>query len=64
MKSDEVTVGKVVQLKSGGPKMTVKGRDMLMNGLIKCQWFAGKKLEAGHFEPETLIPAKDDGEGN
>ena len=46
--------GDVVQLLSGGPKMTVR----LVGGskfvTISCQWFAGSKLEEGHFPSESL----------
>lgn len=46
----------MVELKSGGPVMTVKGfRDT--TGGVLCQWFAGKKLEQGEFAPESLQTA-------
>lgn len=46
-------VGDIVKLKSGGPDMTVqivpeKGEN------YRCQWFAGKKLEFGFFQFESL----------
>ena len=48
-------VGTTVKLKSGGPDMTVKGILNTSNGpIIRCQWFAGKKLESGDFAPESL----------
>jgi len=50
--NQEFKTGDTVQLKSGGPIMTVKeqsGRD------VYCQWFAGKKLEFGYFTPDSLI---------
>jgi hypothetical protein len=37
--------GMIVQLKSGGPQMTVKGQDT-PGADVWCLWFAGKKLEA------------------
>lgn len=43
--------GDIVQLKSGGPKMTVesaRGRE------YNCQWFAGNKLERGYFQHDSL----------
>jgi uncharacterized protein YodC (DUF2158 family) len=41
-------VGDIVQLKSGGPKMTINGNKD-SNGRFYCSWFAGSKLEAGVF---------------
>lgn len=50
-------VGDLVQLKSGGPVMTVKTVSS-PEGSYTCQWFAGKKLEFGHFPGESLKDAK------
>ena len=56
-------VGDQVQLKSGGPVMTVAGVVKHLSGMvdvqqtnghIKCQWFSGKKLETGAFPSESL----------
>lgn len=44
--------GMIVKLKSGGPDMAVQS---VYQGSIQCQWFAGKKLEAGRFPPESLV---------
>ncbi len=52
--------GDIVQLKSGGPKMTVKTDSDSYDTDVYCQWFAGNKLNAGSFSPETLIKIKDD----
>jgi uncharacterized protein YodC (DUF2158 family) len=49
--------GDVVQLKSGGPKMTVK--NISSNGEIVALWFAGAKQESGSFPPETLLKVDD-----
>ena len=51
---NDFSIGKTVELVSGGPVMTVKspGRD----GRIICQWFAGKKLDQGEFPIESLKP--------
>jgi len=38
--SQELKIGDVVKLKSGGPKMTVKYIEK--DGQIYCQWFAGE----------------------
>ena len=47
----EFKPGDLVQLKSGGPKMTVHTED---RGVVKCQWFAVMKLESGLFSPDSL----------
>jgi uncharacterized protein YodC (DUF2158 family) len=54
-------IGEQVQLKSGGPVMTVAGVVQAppnvfnsANGHIRCQWFSGKKLENGAFPAESL----------
>ncbi|CAJ0892967.1 hypothetical protein AMST5_04264 [freshwater sediment metagenome] len=54
-------VGQVVQLKSGGPDMTVSeineksilDTDDRMR--IWCQWFGGRKLEQGLFDVDALV---------
>ncbi|HDL8470442.1 TPA: DUF2158 domain-containing protein [Yersinia enterocolitica] len=51
--STEYQTGQIVKLKSGGPEMTVNGYVQSQRG-FKCQWFAGKKLEFGHFPAESL----------
>lgn len=45
--------GSIVKLKSGGPNMTVKEWSSYYSKYI-CQWFAGKKLEEGKFEYDSL----------
>ena len=48
-------VGEVVKLKSGGPEMTVRAVPNSGYGdNYNCQWFAGKKLEAGNFPEGSL----------
>jgi uncharacterized protein YodC (DUF2158 family) len=49
-------VGDIVQLKSGGPDMTVQ-EDGYPAGNIWCQWFGGRKLERGEFPEDSLVPA-------
>jgi len=51
--------GDILQLNSGGPKMTYSGSTD-QYGKMYCQWFAGSKLESGYFKPGMLKPAKDD----
>ena len=56
--------GDVVELKSGGPKMTVVGPTMRayrvnteptpVHGSVLCQWFEGKTRRSGDFDVETL----------
>jgi len=47
-------VGDIVQLKSGGPEMTVQTVPTEKGTVYKCQWFAGKKLEVGLFPHDSL----------
>lgn len=56
---DDLRVGDVVQLKSGGPKMTIKemgkyGMGNTTHIEAKCAWFDGTKLKEELFEPESL----------
>ncbi|HYE32103.1 MAG TPA: DUF2158 domain-containing protein [Methylomirabilota bacterium] len=48
--------GDVVQLKSGGPKMTIAEVDHGGQRYF-CKWFAGAKIETGAFHVDTLKPA-------
>ena len=63
--SQEFKVGDIVQLKSGGPKMTVNevlethGEDKQD---VRCAWFAGSKHEHAYFSVETLILAPEENE--
>ncbi len=54
-------VGQVVRLKSGGPKMTIKGIEQygsVPHDQAKCEWFdAANKRQEGVFELPTLEPA-------
>lgn len=50
-------IGDVVQLKSGGPKMTVSAID---KGKVFTKWFAGAKSESSYFPLEALILVEDD----
>ncbi|HWE86636.1 MAG TPA: DUF2158 domain-containing protein [Terracidiphilus sp.] len=52
--ADQFKVGDIVQLKSGGPPMTVKSVEVL-NGECLCEWFGGgNTLKSHKFFPETL----------
>jgi len=48
------SVGDIVKLKSGGPNMTVLQVRDGDSVIITCQWFAGKKLESGRFNKDSL----------
>jgi uncharacterized protein YodC (DUF2158 family) len=55
--SEEFKAGDVVELKSGGPRMTVSQTgEHAMSGrfMIWCDWFDGKKKVSDSFPPETL----------
>jgi uncharacterized protein YodC (DUF2158 family) len=47
--------GDIVQLKSGGPQMTVErvGSSIAANALL-CFWFEGDKLHDQWFQPTSL----------
>ena len=53
MAGNQFKIGDIVRLKSGGPDMTVNELPDQYNG-YRCQWFAGKKLERGIFEPDAI----------
>ncbi len=64
MANKQFKSGDSVQLKSGGPIMTVaeiktgvfaKGTDL--EGKYHCQWFSGSTLRSGYFKAESLKPA-------
>lgn len=44
--------GQLVQLKSGGPHMTIAG--IAYNGLVFCKWFNNGALEGARFEPSAI----------
>jgi uncharacterized protein YodC (DUF2158 family) len=62
--AQEFKVGDIVQLKSGGPKMTVVeiAEDRYGVGDIKiwCTWFAGAKNERGWFPPSAIVMAPEE----
>lgn len=53
-KEPQYHVGTIVKLKSGGPDMTVRGVTAASGNVLRCQWFAGKKLESGDFPINSL----------
>ena len=58
--STEFKAGDIVELKSGGPPMTVAEvkDDMMDLSYVRCVWFAGAKREGANFKPETLVHHK------
>ena len=52
MANGDWKVGDLVQLKSGGPTMTVV--EVAPKGYVHATWFAGAKKESGGFPPEAL----------
>ncbi len=48
-------VGDIVQLKSGGPKMTCTDvHSAYLKGEVECKWFAGGKQQSGYFPKDAL----------
>lgn len=56
--AEELKEGDVVQLKSGGPRMTIAGIDVYGMGSTKkkanCVWFEGAKKLESLFELHSL----------
>jgi uncharacterized protein YodC (DUF2158 family) len=55
--AEDFKIGDVVQLKSGGPKMTVTsvGTDHYsQEPVVSCVWFAENKESRGKFPPDAL----------
>jgi len=51
--------GDIVQLKSGGPAMTISKvteNDFSSRLGYQCEWFKGASKEHAYFEEETLKP--------
>lgn len=57
MSGNTFAVGNLVRLKAGGPVMTVNAVPGTHTKYYICQWFAGKKLDRGHFQAEELEAA-------
>ena len=59
----KIKPGDVVQLKSGGPKMTVESIDEHFGA--KCSWFNGQQLQSEYFKVEalTIVDAKEEDKG-
>jgi len=46
--------GKIVWLKSGGPKMTVGNKNVHDSRYVRCAWFIGNDLKEGEFHIDQL----------
>lgn len=58
------TVGDIVQLKSGGPEMTVDNVHTFSNDAPRytCKWFAGKKVQSERFDEGALKAVEEEGD--
>jgi uncharacterized protein YodC (DUF2158 family) len=54
---DGLKAGDTVELKSGGPLMTVEA--VFDDGEVKCVWFAGEKQQTHIFAGSSLIKPED-----
>ena len=59
-----IKVGDVVQLKSGGPKMTVRLSSGSSVPKVCCNWFDGLALRDGTFIKEQLNVLKTESDGD
>jgi len=51
----QFSLGDIVQLKSGGPAMTVSNVNVKPDVIqYTCQWFKGASKEHGYFDEHTL----------
>ena len=49
---EDFEIGNVVQLRSGGPKMTV--HSLVSDGDVVCQWFESNEVHRENFPKEAL----------
>ena len=49
---EDFEIGQVVQLRSGGPKMTI--HSLVSDGDVVCQWFEGNDVHERNFPNEVL----------
>ena len=50
--AEKFKIGDIVQLKSGGPKMTIT---KVLEEVVHTAWFAGSKKETGVFPFEAVM---------
>jgi uncharacterized protein YodC (DUF2158 family) len=61
MATDKFKVGDIVQLKSGGPNMTVDRVDSdSIDAGVWATWFAGSKHQRAHFSFNSIMLAPAD----
>jgi len=58
---EDFAIGDVVQLRSGGPKMTVHG--VVSDGDVVCQWFESDEVHEENFPKEALKKVEQVGVG-
>jgi uncharacterized protein YodC (DUF2158 family) len=56
---EDFEIGNVVQLRSGGPKMTV--HSLVSDGDVVCQWFEGNEVHEENFPKDVLKKVVEDG---
>ncbi|MQW34927.1 DUF2158 domain-containing protein [Sinorhizobium meliloti] len=56
--NERIRLGEIVQLKSGGPKLTVN--DAGSSSFVWTSWFAGSKNERARFHVQSLQTARDE----
>jgi uncharacterized protein YodC (DUF2158 family) len=59
---ENFNIGDTVQLKSGGPIMTISMTG-LSGGSVQCAWFEENTLKHGVFHPATLKSAEPNEDG-
>ena len=58
---NEIKIGDIVRLKSGGPKMTVEGfkwdhlKNCYDNNQVQCTWFVEQERHTEYFTNGALI---------
>lgn len=55
--AEDLEEGDVVQLKSGGPRMTVT--EVQENGQVCCAWFEDDETRSRYFPPKALKEVED-----
>ena len=56
--AENIRIGDVVRLKSGGPRMTVE--EIEEDEIVTCTWFEKNELIRGTFKKLTLKISKDE----
>lgn len=56
----DLKIGDVVELKSGGPWMTVIQIDSKDPRIVRCQWFQNSQSFSGAFPVEALKVLRDE----